>query len=198
MPDSMLSYPVRCEPMKLGVCAEATGKSSGIEPASRAFDMNAFKSSPMTSDMQEVHIAIIFGLYMAYEFFNPSIMLARPPNTAASSVIESETAGNGSRKCLARLFLKYAAQPCEPCSYGSVPSNPHAAKNAPSGWHAFVGFITRAFLAKFSSLYSTVLIHSAVFIHTPKVPLSFGKKKAAKENHRLKSPLFFATFFSRE
>ena len=51
-----------CEPMKLGVCASATGNSFGTDPASRAPSRNALRSSPMTSDMHEVQTAIIFGL----------------------------------------------------------------------------------------------------------------------------------------
>jgi len=60
--------------------------------------MKAFKSSPITSAMQVVETAIIFGLYMLYEFARPSTMLFRPPNTAASSVIEDDTQEVGSLK----------------------------------------------------------------------------------------------------
>jgi len=58
----------------------------------------AVKSSPITSGMQEVKTAIIFGLYRATAFSRPSCRLFWPPNTAPSSVIASDTAGAGSRK----------------------------------------------------------------------------------------------------
>ena len=48
--------------------------------------------------MQVVDTAIISGSYSLREFSNPSNMFFWPPNTAASSVIESDTVAIGSRK----------------------------------------------------------------------------------------------------
>ncbi len=46
----------------------------GTEPFSFAVLMKALRSSPMTSAMQVVETAIIFGLYMAWVLARPSIM----------------------------------------------------------------------------------------------------------------------------
>ena len=85
-------------PTKAGVWAKGTSNSSGTEPFSLAFLMKAFRSSPITSAMQVVDTAIIFGLYMLYALARPSIMLFRPPNTAASSVMLDDTQELGSLK----------------------------------------------------------------------------------------------------
>jgi len=69
-----------------------------MEPFCLAFLMKPSRSSPITSAMQVVETAIIFGLYSAWALARPSIMLFRPPNTAASSVMESETQEEGSLK----------------------------------------------------------------------------------------------------
>ena len=52
----------------------------------------------MTSAIQVVETAIISGLYSASAFSRPSNMFFWPPNTAASSVIESDTQAIGSLK----------------------------------------------------------------------------------------------------
>jgi hypothetical protein len=48
--------------------------------------------------MQVVDTAIMSGLYSALAFYRPSNMFFCPPNTAASSVIESDTQEIGSLK----------------------------------------------------------------------------------------------------
>ena len=52
----------------------------------------------MTSAMQVVDTAIISGWYRALALGRPSNMFFWPPNTAASSVIESDTQEHGSLK----------------------------------------------------------------------------------------------------
>ena len=60
--------------------------------------MNAFKSSPITSAIHVVETAMMSGLYNAFAFSRPAIIFFWPPNTAASSVIESDTQEIGSLK----------------------------------------------------------------------------------------------------
>ncbi|GJM74860.1 hypothetical protein HMSSN036_70760 [Paenibacillus macerans] len=50
------------EPEKLGVLAKGIGIPSGSTPSFRALPIKADKSSPITSAMQVVLIAIISGL----------------------------------------------------------------------------------------------------------------------------------------
>ena len=71
---------------------------SSTNPSFLALAINACRSSPITSAMQVVETAIISGLYSALAFCRPRFMLLLPPNTAASSVIESETQATGSLK----------------------------------------------------------------------------------------------------
>src|SRR5262245_38760740 len=98
IPFKALSYPVTWLPTKAGVGANGTSYSAGTDPFSFAVLMNALRSSPITSAMQVVETAIIFGLYMEWVLARPSIMLLSPPNTAASSVIDDDTQELGSLK----------------------------------------------------------------------------------------------------
>src|SRR3990167_7565179 len=114
IPCIMLSYPVIWLPTNEGVCAYGIGYSIGkYSPpsSSLAAIINAIKSSPITSAIHVVDTAIILGLYTAAQFLRPSFMFTNPPNTAASSVIESETQGVGSLKCLVKYERKYATHP---------------------------------------------------------------------------------------
>ena len=94
--DTMLEYPVTCDPLKLGVFAWITFLFAGIFPSTAALLRICVRSSPITSERHVVCTAMMSGSYRLKMFCMASRMFAWPPKTDAPSVNELVVAMIGS------------------------------------------------------------------------------------------------------